>query len=246
MAPPIGSTGEGAPRTGGFQPPSGNAARQGAELARDPWEQKFFDPFAEIAVTKNRLPHWQQPGATYFVTWHLADSLPRALWKELDLVRGAWLRAHPRPWTAKTELEYHKRFSAKIDKWLDQGYGSCLLSSADAHRVVADTLTFFDGDRYQLFAWVVMPNHVHAVFALAEGVKLEALLHSWKRHSASLLNRLHRRAGTLWQRDSFDRIVRDSSHFARCIRYVRLNPHNAKLRAGEYMHYEDEAFSDLF
>jgi hypothetical protein len=37
-------------------------------------ELHFFNPYADIRHTEIRLPHWQQSGAVYFVTFRLADS----------------------------------------------------------------------------------------------------------------------------------------------------------------------------
>ena len=76
-------------------------------------------------------PHWQQKGATYFITFRLADSVPihlRTQWEEECQV---WLRFHPEPWDAETEQEYHKRFTAAIERWLDAGHGSCILRQSD-------------------------------------------------------------------------------------------------------------------
>ena len=73
-------------------------------------ELRFFNPFAEIARTRNYLPHWQQPGATYFITFRLADAVPAGLRTGWLAERSAWMAWHPEPWSAETEKEYHERF----------------------------------------------------------------------------------------------------------------------------------------
>ena len=88
---------------------------------------RFFNPYAEIRETENRLPHWQQDGAVYFITFRLADAVPAKLRFQLDEERTIWLRANPEPWSDDIEQEYHKRFSAAIERWLDAGYGACVL-----------------------------------------------------------------------------------------------------------------------
>ena len=88
---------------------------------------RFFNPYEEIRFTENLLPHWQQKGATYFVTFRLADSVPTHLLTQWEEERAIWLRFHPAPWDVETELEYHKRFTGAIERWLDAGYGSCVL-----------------------------------------------------------------------------------------------------------------------
>jgi putative transposase len=87
---------------------------------------RFFNPYEEIRFTENLLPHWQQKGATYFVTFRLADSVPTPLLTQWEEERAIWLRFHPAPWDVETELECHKRFTGAIERWLDAGYGSCV------------------------------------------------------------------------------------------------------------------------
>ena len=84
---------------------------------------QFLNERGEIRATKNRLPHWEQDGCTYFITFRLADSLPQRLldgWKE---ERRIWLELHPEPWSDVDEAEYHQRFSGARERWLDAGHG---------------------------------------------------------------------------------------------------------------------------
>jgi REP-associated tyrosine transposase len=201
---------------------------------------KFFDPYGDIRFTRNRLPHWQQSGAVYFVTFRLADALPKNLLEQWQEERDAWLKWHPLPWSADVEQEYHKRFSQRIEEWLDAGHGSCVLSTRACAREIAAAVRHFDETRVKVISFVVMPNHVHALFAPAEDWPLKKIVHSWKRQSAVHINRLIGSSGVLWQRDYFDRLVRDEKHFARCVRYIRNNPANAHLRLGECVLYESD------
>lgn len=206
----------------------------------DPADLRFFNPYADIRHTENRLPHWQQAGAVYFVTFRLADAVPNHLLEQWQSERDTWLRLHPKPWTRETEREYHQRFTGAVEQWLDAGHGVCLLRRPECARLVADTLQHFDGERCAQLAWVVMPNHVHALFVQRADWPLEKLLHSWKRFSARRINELLDRSGRLWQRDYFDRLVRDERHLANCVRYIRRNPEKARLPEGEYILHESE------
>ena len=85
-----------------------------------------------------------------------------------------------------------------------------------------------------------MPNHVHALLVQNPEHSLEKLIRSWKTYTARKINELLDRYGSLWQRDYFDRLVRDEAHFANCVRYLRRNPGKARLRNGEYILYESE------
>lgn len=201
---------------------------------------QFFNPYAEIRFTANRLPHWQQQGAVYFVTLRLPDAVPHNLRTRWESERAAWLRVHPQSWSAEVEREYHERFSGAIERWLDAGYGSCILRRQDCAGIVAEAVRHFDGDRIAQIAWVVMPNHVHAVFVLNSAWLLEKVILSWKGFTARQINALIGRTGGVWQRDYFDRLVRNSQHLANCIRYIRRNPQKACLHGGEFVLYESE------
>jgi putative transposase len=138
------------------------------------------------------------------------------------------------------EREYHKRFSDAIDEWLDTGHGTCLLQRRDCGEIVATALRHFDGIRVTMISFVVMPNHVHALFIQNPEWLLEELLYSWKRFTANEINKLIQRSGSLWQQDYFDRLVRDEQHFANCVRYIRRNPEKTGLRSDQFVLYESE------
>ena len=203
-------------------------------------ELRFFNPYADIRQTKNRHPHWQQHGAVYFVTFRLADSVPSSLLSQWQYERQNWLRFHPEPWSEEIEMEYHQRFTGAIERWLDAGHGACLLRRPDCGKVVADALHFFEGVRVAMLSFVVMPNHAHALFVQNLEWPLQKILQSWNRFSSSQINKIVTRSGRLWQRDSFDRLVRDQKHFANCARYIRRNPEKAGLKEGDFILWESE------
>jgi putative transposase len=203
-------------------------------------ELRFFNPYAEIRFTANRLPHWQQEGAVYFLTFRLADAVPYNLRTRWESEREAWLRVHPQPWGPEIEREYHERFPGAIERWLDAGHGSCILRCRDCAEIVAQALRYFDGERLAIISAVVMPNHVHALLIQNAEWQLEKVLRSWKSFSSRKINSLLGRDGSLWQRDYFDRLVRDQKHFANCVRYIRRNPGKVHLQSGEYILYESE------
>ncbi len=87
----------------------------------------------------------------------------------------------------------------------------------------------FDGGRYHLQAWVVMPNHVHALVTPNEAFTLSSILHSWKSYTAKRANQLLGRAGEFWQAEYFDRAIRDERHFEKAVAYIETNPVKAHL-----------------
>jgi valyl-tRNA synthetase len=188
-----------------------------------------FDEFSEVDITRRRLPHWQQEGVTYFVTFRLADSLPANKLDELEEERTRWLSFHPEPWSESDQREYYTRFSTRVEEWLDAGYGSCFLRDPKVGEIVANALKNFAGERYTLFAWVVMPNHVHVLVRPSPGYKIGDILHSWKLFTSRRINELVGRSGQLWQHESHDHIVRDESALARIAQYIEQNPQKAAI-----------------
>ena len=191
---------------------------------------KFYDPHAPTDSTSNRLPHWSQQAATYFVTFRLGDSIPGdKLRAHVDARRTFEANQGPRPWPPEIEREYYRRFFGKVETWLDQGAGSCLLRDPENALIVGETLKFFDRQRYHLHAWVVMPNHVHVLFETLGDATPGQILKSWKGYTARRINDRLKRTGPLWQRSYFDRMIRDWAHFGRCVRYIVKNPETAGL-----------------
>ena len=202
---------------------------------------RFFDPHAVTQVYHNRVPHWHQMGATFFLTYRLADAVPAEPLRAYVAEHHQWLAAYPeRPWPPEVEKQYHRRFTSRFERWLDRGYGACILRLPECARTVADALHHFEGERARLHAWVVMPNHVHLIASLVGGETLPGLLHSWKGYTARQINQLLGTTGAVWQKSYFDRLVRDWDHYASCARYIRNNPMKAKLREGDFLHGESE------
>ena len=193
----------------------------------------FFNPGKDIDKHGHKLPHWQQGEVMQFVTFRLGDALPIEMVRQWNAASHAWKNANPPPWTADEEAEYHRRFTVKLEKWLDQGSGSCLLKDAGNRRMLEEALMQFRGDRVHHQAWVIMPNHVHLIFK-PEG-PLEKLLQAWKSVSAKRIAK-----GSIWQPNYRDTQIRDGGHFANAVRYVRRNPIQANLYGNQYTLWQSE------
>jgi putative transposase len=190
-----------------------------------------FDPAGPVRVYYRSLPHWRQPGVTYFTTFRLADSLPSGRIRELAAQRAAWERANPAPRSAVQWRLLARTAIEHIERWLDEGAGSCILQQALAADIVEAKLRHLDGEQYELGAYIVMPNHVHALVRpfSDEVCPLEKIEQAWKGLSSREINASHRHEGQLWQRESYDRIVRDPEHLWRCLQYIGDNPRRANL-----------------
>jgi len=209
---------------------------------------ELFDPELEVRITEGKLPHWYQPGVTYFITFRTADSVPKSvadLWHRrrhdwlqrhrIDATRPNWKSAF-RALPARQQNEFHATFSREFLEYLDRGYGECVLKQPELAKIVADSLMHFDGQRYEMGDFVVMPNHVHLLVCLLGDTDLEEQGYSWKKYTATKINRALGRRGEFWYPESFDHLVRSPEHFEYFRAYIANNPRKARLRAGEYLY----------
>lgn len=175
--------------------------------------------------SRGYLPHLDREGLTQFVTFRLHDSLPTH-------VLDAW-RVETKP---LSDAERSREENVRAMRYLDSGFGDCHLRRPEFARLVESTLLRFHGLRYDLLAWVVMPNHVHLLARLYPGESLPKVVHSWKSYTAHEANRLLGRTGPFWYREFYDRYIRDEEHYGNVVRYIENNPVKARLcdRAEEF------------
>ena len=160
--------------------------------------------------SRGYLPHFDSAETAQFVTFRLADSLPA------EAIARMRHLATPIP-------------DADRDALLDEGHGACWLKVPAIAQLVEDALLHFDGVRYRLFAWTIMPNHVHALIESKPDHPLGSIISSWKRFSARMANRHLRRSGPFWQDDYWDTHVRNERHFDSTVSYIENNAVKAGL-----------------
>ena len=185
----------------------------------------FLDESGEIQKHGTKLPHWQQGEVMQFVTFRLGDAMPANKLRQWKEELAIWRVRHPKPWTPEQEKECHQRFTWKLERWLDEGSGSCLFSERHFRKTVEDVLMHFQGELVEHHAWVIMPNHLHLIFTPIIGI--ETLVKAWKGTSARRIGR-----GSIWQKNYRDTLIRDATHFANAVRYIRRNP--VKMREGTF------------
>ncbi len=181
---------------------------------------------------RGRLPHWEVEGGVYFVTFRLADSLPQKALQQTRFTRRdiPATAAQMGRETSESERKRLKKLHAqRIERFLDAGAGECQLYNQLINYVVIDSLKKFDGERYRLFAWCLMPNHVHVVFQPFQGHAIAALLQAWKSFSGKHANRILRREGAFWQREYYDHLIRNEEEFTHAVRYTLENLSKAGL-----------------
>jgi REP element-mobilizing transposase RayT len=195
--------------------------------------------FGELTIRdRGRLPHWERENSTYFITFRLTDSLPKSVLDQIESEREA---------IVKTANQLHRDLSPDerrkiqllstptVEKFLDSGGGACHLRNTVVAQEVANTLRHFDEKRYRLFAWCIMPNHVHVVVKIFPSETLATVVHSWKSFTAKRANKILGRNGSFWQREYYDHLIRDESELERSIRYVAENPEKAKLKQWKWV-----------
>lgn len=118
----------------------------------------------------------------------------------------------------------------RLQPYLDAGMGACWLKRDDIASMVTNALHFFKGKRYELYAWVIMPNHLHVMVKPCDSWTLSSILHSWKSYSATEANLMLDRVGKpFWKDESYDHLVRNEKAFYRIWEYTINNPIKARL-----------------
>ncbi len=198
--------------------------------------------------SRGYLPHFGSRTVIQHVTFQLADSLPKGV---LDQLSQEIMRLP----AERQEAEKRKR----VEEWMDAGHGDCALSDAVIAGAVQHALLCFDGQRYRMLAWVVMPNHVHALFQPLEGWTVAKIVASWKKFTARKIFDQRRSrnadpgnaniligeenppigkltlpassagAAGVWHREYWDRHIRDENHFQQTVAYIHQNPVKAEL-----------------
>ena len=179
------------------------------------------------------LPHWSKQGSTYAVTFRLADAVPSEVSESWRLERqqvNDRAQQQGRPLTHIERIELHRLHSEKIESFLDAGHGQCLLRDPQLAEILQNALKHFDGERYELVAWAIMPNHVHAIISPSTGHELPKIVHSWKSFTSKEVNRMLGRQGTLWMDEYYDHLIRDEEDFTNQVEYVLANPEKSGLQ----------------
>jgi putative transposase len=212
-------------------------------------ELHFFDPNDEVSILERKFPHWSQPGVVCFITIRTHDSFAKETLQRFHADRRHWLRRHGinpdlKDWREKLkeigrepQKEFYKTFSIRWHDTLDRGEGLCVLEDPRASEIVAQSFLKFDGDRYEVTDFVVMPNHAHILVAFRDEDMMLAQCESWKRYTGREINKLRGASGRFWQQDGFDHLVRSLEQFEHFQRYIANNPIKAHLKPDTYRHY---------
>ena len=196
---------------------------------------------------RHYLPHYQQSGQAYFITWCLKDAVsPKALHsytQKLEMLNSQ-IEFHKKEKSGKSMIEnLEQEYSTVRSKYI-KAYDELLdseqkpvnnLTKPENTEILIGSLKFWEGKRLNNYAFTIMSNHIHWVFEVLEKddkgnpVYLQDLLQSVKRFSANQINKLENRQGRLWQKESFDTTIRNERHLYNAIKYTLNNPVAAGL-----------------
>jgi putative DNA methylase len=186
----------------------------GEELGQRPAVQEGQALTKSHAGWRSRgyLPHFDSPEIVQHIVFRLADALSPATKAELRSLPPA------------------ERNTRVLDA-LRQGHGARLLSDPAIAGIVEDALLHFDGERYRLLAWCIMPSHVHVLLEQVEGFALSTVVQSWKSFTAKAANDALGRSGSFWANEYYDRFMRNEAHLETTRAYIINNPVVAGLCA---------------
>jgi REP element-mobilizing transposase RayT len=151
-----------------------------------------------------------------------------------------WLLQNPVPYTPAQREEHFDKFPRHLQSWLDAGHGSRILEIPEVRQLVQDALGFFNGRRYQLDAFTIACNPVHAIVTPFAEFELSEVLHSWKSFTAHKIVKMEgasrrlqaaqaetsRKTPVVWQKESFDHIVRSPESLEKFRAYIRAHEPN--------------------
>lgn len=206
-----------------------------------------FDPQGDVERWVSNRPHWAQAGAIVFITIRTHDSIPKEVLARWDFEKLQWLWERGIEcgtwWKGLEQLspelraEFAKVFHRTREMFLDTCHGACELRKPELAQIVERSLKHFDGVRYKLGDFVIMPNHVHLLVAFPDSAMMKDQCTSWMKFTATAINRLLGRKGAFWQQEAFDHLVRHAEQYNAIRKYIASNPEKAKLSKGEFIYY---------
>lgn len=208
-----------------------------------------FDPTADVDIYSADLPHWLQLGAAMFVTYRTIDSMPRQVVQrrreelvdqlqrygieerlarrvvEFERVDHSLIHDLPR----KNQREFRRKCDRLWHQALDECHGECELSDPSVAGIVSEAILYFDGVKYDVERFVIMPNHVHLIVQFRDDATLNVVGQSWLRYTARRVNKRRGKSGCFWQGEPFDHLIRSEAQFRYLQQYIADNPGKANL-----------------
>jgi len=193
-----------------------------------------------MAFYRRNLPHIQEPGAEYFITFRLDGSIPRDVVRQMREEKEE-LKKLKKLTTNEKRYRYEALRFKKYENLLDgQSVGPTWLKEKKIASIVIESIHFRDGVKYDLYAFCIMSNHVHMVFKdlspkvintndTEEKFPVTETLKDLKSYTGLQANRALNRTGSFWHEESYDHMIRNNTSLEKIILYTINNPVKAKL-----------------
>ena len=179
---------------------------------------------------QRKLPHYHPPGENFFITYRLVDSIPKLV---LEKFKETYIEVIENPNAYYTGKDYNlaKRLFIEADHYLDSKLNGPYWLQDDAiASIVANSLHSGHNKNYLLNCFSIMSNHVHVLLKhIDTAPSLSKILQMHKGATAFECNKILNRNGQFWDRESYDRVVRNTVEFERIKNYILNNPVKAGL-----------------
>lgn len=201
---------------------------------------------------KRFLPHIQPKNAVIFITYRLAFSLSQAFYKKESIGKIKYRMQKEIHKNSKKRKEITTKYEYKLFLVEDQFYSEVnnsphWLKERRIAEIVEESLLWGHLNRYELFSYCIMPNHVHILMRPLniEGKEkfysLKDIMYSHKRFTAREANKVLNRKGDFWYREFYDHYIRNENEFRNVLRYIYHNP----VKAGLVSEPEDWRFNKI-
>jgi len=162
------------------------------------------------------------------VTVRCHDSLPAEVVARLQEIQQSIQQVESQ---SEESVQLKRRYFLMMEKFLDAGGGKAPLRRPEAAEVLVAAFAALNQEGVSVPHFAIMPNHWHALLSPlgAGSINLHAVMTRLKGRTARGVNLALGRGGPLWQREWFDRWMRDNAEWSRCVEYVRQNPVKAGL-----------------
>lgn len=185
--------------------------------------------------SRGKLPHWEVEHGRYFVTTRLADALPRNIVLRLQEIH---LSLSALPANSPAFLALQRQYFQMMEKYLDAEAGTCLLRDPHCANIVVEELRSVADWTIEVPHYSIMPNHWHALIIPRPGCVhgLAAVMKRVKGRTAKRINQRLGRTDPVWQREWFDRWMRDDAELGKTVTYIQQNPVKACLVSAFHEH----------
>ena len=160
-----------------------------------------------------------------FITFRLADSLPHHIIEEF-LADRAVMREELKVIGNKSRKFYEELMEHKMESWLNNGHGNCILGNANVRQIVVGALRHYNFKEYLLHSFIIMPNHLHILLSPLTEKPINTVIGRIKGFTSFKIKKLLGIDSEIWQQGMFDRIVRSDDEFKKYVDYIRNNPKN--------------------